>query len=151
MDQFKCVEFTGTWSRLFSRVKKHIIWGVLKSVTGMQVKQHNHVALVITLCMLLNMSNLCTAIFDEVWYWKYGYKLCKLVMHPFAIVPLFYVREPLLSALLLGQPKWIKHLHLDQPSDWLLKFTGLYRSSPLSYFPGKVYNCITHCIRCFLL
>lgn len=39
MDQFKCVEFTGTWSRLFSRVKKHIIWGVLKSVTGMQMKK----------------------------------------------------------------------------------------------------------------
>lgn len=37
MDQFHRVEFTGTWRRLFSRVKKHIIWGVLKSVTGMQV------------------------------------------------------------------------------------------------------------------
>ncbi|KAI9106951.1 hypothetical protein K1719_022479 [Acacia pycnantha] len=36
MDQFHRVEFTGTWRRLFSRVKKHIIWGVLKSVTGMQ-------------------------------------------------------------------------------------------------------------------
>ncbi|OIW02537.1 hypothetical protein TanjilG_12851 [Lupinus angustifolius] len=39
MDQFHRVEFTGTWRRLFSRVKKHIIWGVLKSVTGMQVKK----------------------------------------------------------------------------------------------------------------
>ncbi|KAJ1424739.1 FMP27, C-terminal [Sesbania bispinosa] len=36
MDQFHRAEFTGTWRRLFSRVKKHIIWGVLKSVTGMQ-------------------------------------------------------------------------------------------------------------------
>ncbi|XP_027904503.1 protein SABRE isoform X3 [Vigna unguiculata] len=36
MDQFHRTEFTGTWRRLFSRVKKHIIWGVLKSVTGMQ-------------------------------------------------------------------------------------------------------------------
>ncbi|VFQ75190.1 unnamed protein product [Cuscuta campestris] len=39
MDTFHCVEFTGTWGRLFSRVKKHIIWGVLKSVTGMQIKK----------------------------------------------------------------------------------------------------------------
>ncbi|GAV66856.1 Fmp27_GFWDK domain-containing protein/Apt1 domain-containing protein [Cephalotus follicularis] len=39
MDTFNRVEFTGTWRRLFSRVKKHIIWGVLKSVTGMQGKK----------------------------------------------------------------------------------------------------------------
>ncbi|XP_027941249.1 protein SABRE-like [Vigna unguiculata] len=39
MDQFHRVEFTGTWKRLISRVKKHIIWGVLKSVTGMQIKK----------------------------------------------------------------------------------------------------------------
>ncbi|KAK8579951.1 hypothetical protein V6N12_070247 [Hibiscus sabdariffa] len=39
MDTFHRVEFTGTWRRLFSRVKKHVIWGVLKSVTGMQVKK----------------------------------------------------------------------------------------------------------------
>ncbi|KAL0718645.1 hypothetical protein Bca4012_067968 [Brassica carinata] len=39
MDTFDRVEFTGTWRRLFSRVKKHIIWGVLKSVTGMQGKK----------------------------------------------------------------------------------------------------------------
>ncbi|RDX71635.1 Protein SABRE, partial [Mucuna pruriens] len=39
MDQFHRVEFTGTWRRLCSRVKKHIIWGVLKSVTGMQGKK----------------------------------------------------------------------------------------------------------------
>ncbi|XP_061371719.1 protein SABRE isoform X2 [Gastrolobium bilobum] len=39
MDQFHRAEFTGTWRRLFSRVKKHIIWGVLKSVTGMQGKK----------------------------------------------------------------------------------------------------------------
>nr|XP_009795849.1 PREDICTED: uncharacterized protein LOC104242493 isoform X2 [Nicotiana sylvestris] len=39
MDTFHRVEFTGTWRRLFSRVKKHIIWGVLKSVTGMQDKK----------------------------------------------------------------------------------------------------------------
>lgn len=38
MDTFHRDEFIGTWRRLFSRVKKHIIWGVLKSVTGMQVK-----------------------------------------------------------------------------------------------------------------
>lgn len=37
MDTFHRVEFTGTWTKLFSRVKKHIIWSVLKSVTGMQV------------------------------------------------------------------------------------------------------------------
>ncbi|XP_031392933.1 protein SABRE [Punica granatum] len=47
MDTFHRVEFTGTWRRLFSRVKKHIIWGVLKSVTGMQGKKfkdkaHSH-------------------------------------------------------------------------------------------------------------
>ncbi|GLT93704.1 hypothetical protein SLE2022_114820 [Rubroshorea leprosula] len=39
MDTFHHVGFTGTWRRLFSRVKKHIIWGVLKSVTGMQGKK----------------------------------------------------------------------------------------------------------------
>ncbi|XP_010553676.1 PREDICTED: protein SABRE [Tarenaya hassleriana] len=39
MDTFHRDEFTGTWRRLFSRVKKHIIWGVLKSVTGMQGKK----------------------------------------------------------------------------------------------------------------
>ncbi|VVB08413.1 unnamed protein product [Arabis nemorensis] len=39
MDTFHRVEFSGTWRRLFSRVKKHIIWGVLKSVTGMQMKK----------------------------------------------------------------------------------------------------------------
>lgn len=37
MDTFHREDFTGTWPRLFSRVKKHIVWGVLKSVTGMQV------------------------------------------------------------------------------------------------------------------
>ncbi|XP_031494507.1 protein SABRE isoform X2 [Nymphaea colorata] len=39
MDTFVRDDFTGTWRRLFSRVKKHIIWGVLKSVTGMQGKK----------------------------------------------------------------------------------------------------------------
>lgn len=39
MDTFHRAEFTGTWRRLFSKVKKHIIWGVLKSVTGMQGKK----------------------------------------------------------------------------------------------------------------
>nr|XP_028963065.1 protein SABRE-like [Malus domestica] len=39
MDTFHRVEFTSTWRRLFSRVKKHIIWGVLNSVTGMQGKK----------------------------------------------------------------------------------------------------------------
>ncbi|KAH7848975.1 hypothetical protein Vadar_011089 [Vaccinium darrowii] len=39
MDAFHLVDFTGTWGRLFSRVKKHVIWGVLKSVTGMQGKK----------------------------------------------------------------------------------------------------------------
>ncbi|KAL6649941.1 hypothetical protein ACP70R_014165 [Stipagrostis hirtigluma subsp. patula] len=39
MDTFQREDFTGTWARLFSRVKKHIIWGVLKSVTGMQGKK----------------------------------------------------------------------------------------------------------------
>lgn len=41
MDTFHRVDFTGTWRRLFSRVKKHVIWGVLKSVTGMQVSDQN--------------------------------------------------------------------------------------------------------------
>ncbi|EFJ28828.1 hypothetical protein SELMODRAFT_146641 [Selaginella moellendorffii] len=39
MDMFTRTEFTGSWRRLFSSVKKHIIWGVLKSVTGMQGKK----------------------------------------------------------------------------------------------------------------
>ncbi|KAG8062119.1 hypothetical protein GUJ93_ZPchr0003g16877 [Zizania palustris] len=39
MDTFQRDDFTGTWRRLFSRVKKHIIWSVLKSVTGMQGKK----------------------------------------------------------------------------------------------------------------
>jgi hypothetical protein len=37
MDTFTLIELTGSWRRLFSKVKKHIIWSVLKSVTGMQV------------------------------------------------------------------------------------------------------------------
>uniref|UniRef100_A0A1D1XVN7 UPF0378 protein KIAA0100 n=2 Tax=Anthurium amnicola TaxID=1678845 RepID=A0A1D1XVN7_9ARAE len=44
MDTFHREDFTGTWRRLFSRVKKHIIWGVLKSVTGMQGKKFKHKA-----------------------------------------------------------------------------------------------------------
>lgn len=36
MDTFARTEYTGTWRRLFSKLKKHIIWGVLKSVAGMQ-------------------------------------------------------------------------------------------------------------------
>lgn len=39
MDTFTLVDYTGTWRRLFGRVRKHIIWGVLKSVTGMQGKK----------------------------------------------------------------------------------------------------------------
>ncbi|KAE8717469.1 Peptidyl-prolyl cis-trans isomerase CYP40 [Hibiscus syriacus] len=39
MDTFHQVEFIGTWRRLISRVKKQVIWGVLKSVTGMHVKK----------------------------------------------------------------------------------------------------------------
>ncbi|KAK1269966.1 hypothetical protein QJS04_geneDACA006501 [Acorus gramineus] len=39
MDTFYRDDFTGTWRKLFSQVKKHIIWGVLKSVTGMQGKK----------------------------------------------------------------------------------------------------------------
>lgn len=39
MDTFARPEFTGSWRRLFSQVKKHIIWSVLKSVTGMQGKK----------------------------------------------------------------------------------------------------------------
>ncbi|KAL8166129.1 hypothetical protein V2J09_007628 [Rumex salicifolius] len=47
MDEFHRPEFVGTWKRLFSRIRKHVIWGVLKSVTGMQMKKfkdkaHNH-------------------------------------------------------------------------------------------------------------
>nr|GEU34142.1 protein SABRE [Tanacetum cinerariifolium] len=41
MDSFHRVEFTGTWKKLFARVKKHVIWSVLKSVTGMQGKKFN--------------------------------------------------------------------------------------------------------------
>jgi hypothetical protein len=37
MDTLVLLQFTGSWRRLFSKVKKHIIWSVLKSVTGMQV------------------------------------------------------------------------------------------------------------------
>ncbi|KAI3508974.1 hypothetical protein L1887_23997 [Cichorium endivia] len=39
MDSFNRAEFTGTWKKLFARVQKHVIWGVLKSVTGMQGKK----------------------------------------------------------------------------------------------------------------
>ncbi|KAJ7565154.1 hypothetical protein O6H91_02G050400 [Diphasiastrum complanatum] len=39
MDTFTRAEFIGSWRRLFSRVKKHIIWSVLKSVAGMQGKK----------------------------------------------------------------------------------------------------------------
>ena len=39
MDTFTRIDFTGTWRRLFSRVKKHIKWGALRSVTGMQGKK----------------------------------------------------------------------------------------------------------------
>ncbi|KAJ9545445.1 hypothetical protein OSB04_025152 [Centaurea solstitialis] len=39
MDSFHRVEFTGTWKKLLARVKKHVIWSVLKSVTGMQGKK----------------------------------------------------------------------------------------------------------------
>ncbi|KAI5072700.1 hypothetical protein GOP47_0012806 [Adiantum capillus-veneris] len=39
MDTFTRVQFRGTWRRFFSRVKKHIIWSVLKSVAGMQGKK----------------------------------------------------------------------------------------------------------------
>lgn len=41
MDSFHRVEFTGTWKKLFARVQKHVIWSVLKSVTGMQGKKFN--------------------------------------------------------------------------------------------------------------
>ncbi|MFS7927362.1 putative ribosomal protein L24e/L24 superfamily [Helianthus anomalus] len=40
MDSFHRVEFTGTWKKLFARVQKHVIWSVLKSVTGMQVNNY---------------------------------------------------------------------------------------------------------------
>ncbi|KAK1432241.1 hypothetical protein QVD17_09136 [Tagetes erecta] len=39
MDSFHRAEFTGTWKKLFARVQKHVIWSVLKSVTGMQGKK----------------------------------------------------------------------------------------------------------------
>ncbi|XP_074579905.1 protein SABRE-like [Curcuma longa] len=39
MDTFHRDEFTGSWRRLFARIKKHIVWGVLKSVAGMQGKK----------------------------------------------------------------------------------------------------------------
>ncbi|CAN8288672.1 unnamed protein product [Cochlearia groenlandica] len=42
MDTFVRVEFTGTWMGLFARVQKHIKWGVLKSLTGMQGKKFRY-------------------------------------------------------------------------------------------------------------
>lgn len=39
MDTFSREHFTGDWRRLFYKVKKHIIWGVLKSVAGVQGKK----------------------------------------------------------------------------------------------------------------
>ncbi|KAJ3673403.1 hypothetical protein LUZ60_006777 [Juncus effusus] len=39
MDTFHRENFTGTWTRLFGRVKKHIVLGVFKSVMGMQGKK----------------------------------------------------------------------------------------------------------------
>ncbi|KAI7741690.1 hypothetical protein M8C21_007231, partial [Ambrosia artemisiifolia] len=39
MDSFHPVDFTGNWKKLFARVQKHVIWSVLKSVTGMQGKK----------------------------------------------------------------------------------------------------------------
>ncbi|KAL8104111.1 hypothetical protein AgCh_028369 [Apium graveolens] len=39
MDAFNREEFTGTWGRFFARIKKHIVWSVLKSFTGMQGKK----------------------------------------------------------------------------------------------------------------
>ncbi|KAL2610894.1 hypothetical protein R1flu_022586 [Riccia fluitans] len=39
LDTFARESFSGSWRRLFSKVKKHIIWSVLKSVTGMQGKK----------------------------------------------------------------------------------------------------------------
>lgn len=57
MDTFHRAEFTGTWSRLFSRVKKHIIWGVLKSMTGMQGKKFKDKSHDITVPEGLNLSD----------------------------------------------------------------------------------------------
>ena len=54
MDTFHKSEFTGTWRRLFSRVKKHIIWGVLKSVTGMQAS--------FWVCTTSFLQNLCSVL-----------------------------------------------------------------------------------------
>ncbi|KAL6012637.1 hypothetical protein ACLOJK_003126 [Asimina triloba] len=42
MDAFHRDDFTGTWRRLFSRVKKHIIWGVLKSGKKFKDKSQSH-------------------------------------------------------------------------------------------------------------
>eukprot|EP00850_Spirogloea_muscicola_P019602 SM000195S05249 [mRNA] locus=s195:34121:49736:+ [translate_table: standard] len=39
MDTFTRLDYQGTWKGLFSKIKKHIIWGVLKSVAGMQGKK----------------------------------------------------------------------------------------------------------------
>eukprot|EP00850_Spirogloea_muscicola_P021121 SM000237S08138 [mRNA] locus=s237:43058:57701:- [translate_table: standard] len=39
MDTFTRLDYQGTWRGLFSKIKKHIIWGVLKSVAGMQGKK----------------------------------------------------------------------------------------------------------------
>jgi hypothetical protein len=63
MDQFHRAEFTGTWKKLISRVKKHIIWGVLKSVTGMQVRVNVFSAVHMLLrCYKTNLSETVFAI-----------------------------------------------------------------------------------------
>lgn len=70
MDTFHRVEFTGTWRRLFSRVKKHIIWGVLKSVTGMQVRVLHTSFLVLVRIgshlQMLIIQDICLGVYDNV-------------------------------------------------------------------------------------
>lgn len=70
MDTFHRVEFTGTWRRLFSRVKKHIIWGVLKSVTGMQVRVlHTSFLVLVPIgshLQMLIIQDICLGEYDNV-------------------------------------------------------------------------------------
>ncbi|KAK6116092.1 hypothetical protein DH2020_008361 [Rehmannia glutinosa] len=64
MDTFHRVEFTGTWRRLFSRVKKHIIWGVLKSVTGMQGKKFKDKAHIPVLLLFQRVNSISVTVME---------------------------------------------------------------------------------------
>ncbi|GFY96064.1 similar to HYPERSENSITIVE TO PI STARVATION 4 [Actinidia rufa] len=70
MDTFHRVDFTGTWRRLFSRVKKHVIWGVLKvrSLKTKHIVRRNPAELVFQTSILISV----TAMVKEVQLGKSG-------------------------------------------------------------------------------